>query len=249
MPLHSDHYESLSLPDDIVLQLQTQSDDSVLTPGQKLPQGLTSSNRRSRQTTASVSNRRAMRAGATWKAASDSSAARSSAETTTSDDILFKSTKVITINNHKVYKKCGKTIELEDEKYQNITRHVCVLWNHVPEEITLKMNKSFASYNFLMTIDEDFRLAKQEMMDGKMVILFSLFFSFYFLLLCTFELYVVVFSCSVLLGRSAVPPSFSAATLIRSQRNGITRKCKYMRNRQTNCCCRCCVAEVTEVLV
>lgn len=190
------------------------------TSGEKSPHGSNSihisNNRRNSQTTTSVRNRQfvyTISSGDTLKTTLDSSAARSSSETT-SNDILFKSAKVITINNHKVYKKCGKTIELEDEKYQNITRHVCVLWNHVPEEITLKMNKSFTSYNFLMTIDEDFRLAKQEMMDGKMVILFSLFFYFIFFYyvhirserVYFFQFYFVVFSCSVLFCRSAVLP-------------------------------------------
>jgi hypothetical protein len=99
---------------------------------------------------------------------------RKSNNRTAEEDIEFRPARIIFIktkNNdtkkYKVYTKCGTTMEMEDKTYQKARREVCVLWNHVPEEITLKYNKNMTSFKFLMTVDGDFHVAKQEMIDGK----------------------------------------------------------------------------------
>lgn len=66
-----------------------------------------------------------------------------------------------------VYQTCGTTVELEDPDHQHQQRHVCVLWNHVPEELTLKRSERTVSYKFIMTADESASLARQELTDGK----------------------------------------------------------------------------------
>ena len=92
--------------------------------------------------------------------------------------------------------KCGRTIELEDEYredhdsyYHEVTakdergsetiehrktsqqkrnpNNICILYNHVPEQIILKQNKNAAAHKFIMTVDKKYRFAKQEMVDGK----------------------------------------------------------------------------------
>ncbi|XP_065085591.1 protein-glucosylgalactosylhydroxylysine glucosidase-like [Ochlerotatus camptorhynchus] len=66
----------------------------------------------------------------------------------------------------KVYQTCGTTVELEDPDHQHQQRHVCVLWNHVPEELTLKRSERTVSYKFIMTADESASLARQELTDA-----------------------------------------------------------------------------------
>lgn len=61
----------------------------------------------------------------------------------------------------------GYTKEVEDDSYQKSRKHVCCLWNHVPEQITLYEDQRSASYRFVMTIDELCSVAKQEMTDSK----------------------------------------------------------------------------------
>lgn len=90
--------------------------------------------------------------------------------------------------------KCGHTIESEDEyreshevkasntedergnetiehrKSNQLKRNpnnICILYNHVPEQITLKQNENVGAHKFIMTVDKKYRFAKQEMVDGK----------------------------------------------------------------------------------
>lgn len=44
---------------------------------------------------------------------------------------------------------------------------VCVLWNHVPEQITLSRSESSISYKFVMVVDKAEADVRQEMMNGK----------------------------------------------------------------------------------
>jgi hypothetical protein len=44
--------------------------------------------------------------------------------------------------------------------------NVCVLWNHVPEEITLNKTASSISYKFVMAVDTQTAVVRQEMIDG-----------------------------------------------------------------------------------
>ncbi|XP_053692206.1 protein-glucosylgalactosylhydroxylysine glucosidase-like [Sabethes cyaneus] len=65
---------------------------------------------------------------------------------------------------YKVHRTCGSTAELEDPAgHPNQPRRVCVLWNHVPEELTLKRSERTVSYKFIMTADESARFAEDEL--------------------------------------------------------------------------------------
>lgn len=101
-----------------------------------------------------------------------------------SEDITFDghSTRpnIITMSNQSITSTCGYTNEIEDPEYDEGSRRrhhqqqqesrkqrVCVLWNHVPEEITLKRGMQVMSFAFVMTVDGVLSVAKQEMMDGE----------------------------------------------------------------------------------
>ncbi|EAT35267.1 AAEL012555-PA [Aedes aegypti] len=98
-----------------------------------------------------------------------------------SEDIAFSPVKTIFISSgaerkhrnrtdeysFRVYQTCGTTRELEDpEHHRNQQRQVCVLWNHVPEELTLERSESTVSYKFIMTADESANLARQDLTDA-----------------------------------------------------------------------------------
>nr|XP_029728045.1 protein-glucosylgalactosylhydroxylysine glucosidase-like [Aedes albopictus] len=79
----------------------------------------------------------------------------------------YSSTPTSTGSVYKVYQTCGTTMELEDpERHRNQPRQVCVLWNHVPEELTLKRSERTVSYKFIMTADESAGVARQELTDA-----------------------------------------------------------------------------------
>lgn len=82
---------------------------------------------------------------------------RTTTTTTQSDDIPAK--KPFQIQQRKNFKEFLK----QKRNHYNI----CVLWNYVPEEITLKHNENSVSYKFVMTVDKKYHLGKQEMMNGK----------------------------------------------------------------------------------
>ncbi len=71
------------------------------------------------------------------------------------------------------YKLTKKNIPLrtlfkvEDPEYQVNLQQVCVLWNRVPEQLTLKKGMQVMSFKFVMTVDGVLSVAKQEMMDGE----------------------------------------------------------------------------------
>lgn len=73
------------------------------------------------------------------------------------------------VRNQPVNVDCGQTLQVEDPTYQKETRQVCVLWNHVPEEITLKLTEQTKSYKFIMSVDEQFQVAQEEMANGKYI--------------------------------------------------------------------------------
>ncbi|XP_055712851.1 protein-glucosylgalactosylhydroxylysine glucosidase-like isoform X2 [Phlebotomus papatasi] len=77
-------------------------------------------------------------------------------------DKLIKNTK----KELTIKRICGNTKTVEDPIYQEDPSNCCVLWNHVPEEITLgPTEKTSMSFTFVMTVDEHFSVAEQEMMD------------------------------------------------------------------------------------
>lgn len=66
--------------------------------------------------------------------------------------------------SYQVHQTCGTTLELEDPAQQRQQpRHVCVLWNHVPEELTLERSERTVSYKFIMTADESASRARREL--------------------------------------------------------------------------------------
>ncbi|XP_055640447.1 protein-glucosylgalactosylhydroxylysine glucosidase-like [Toxorhynchites rutilus septentrionalis] len=65
-----------------------------------------------------------------------------------------------------VHQACGTTRELEDPEHPHQKRHVCVLWNHVPEELILKRFERTVSYKFIMTADESAGIAREELLDA-----------------------------------------------------------------------------------
>ncbi|XP_058818372.1 protein-glucosylgalactosylhydroxylysine glucosidase-like [Topomyia yanbarensis] len=67
-------------------------------------------------------------------------------------------------SSFQVHRACGRTVMLEDPAHQpNQQRRVCVLWNHVPEELTLKRSERTVSYKFIMTADESASFARDEL--------------------------------------------------------------------------------------
>lgn len=76
-----------------------------------------------------------------------------------------------------VTSRCGTTRQMEEPGPRSSSSsssagkesglsNVCVVWNHVPEEITLEPTAQSASYKFIMTVDRDLLVAEQEMRTG-----------------------------------------------------------------------------------
>lgn len=103
------------------------------------------------------------------------------------DDLIFTKNETIDFDGAQLYLLCGRVRELENggkernefdfnEKQQREEategeparqeEDVCVLWNHVPEEITLHRTASSISYKFVMAVDTQEVHVRQEMMDG-----------------------------------------------------------------------------------
>lgn len=66
-----------------------------------------------------------------------------------------------------VHQACGSTREPEDPSSRSQPRQVCVLWNHVPERLTLKRSERTVSYKFIMTADESASRARRDLEQGK----------------------------------------------------------------------------------
>lgn len=100
------------------------------------------------------------------------------------DDLEFTKNETIDFDDTRLYLLCGHIKELEnggkernnfnEKQQQRLTEEeperqeedVCVLWNHVPEEITLRRAASSISYKFAMAVDTQAVDVRQEMMDG-----------------------------------------------------------------------------------
>ena len=100
------------------------------------------------------------------------------------DDLKFTKNETIDFDGTRLYLLCGHIKELEncgkernkfnEKQQQRLTEEeperqeedVCVLWNHVPEEITLHRTASSISYKFGMAVDTQVVDVRQEMMDG-----------------------------------------------------------------------------------
>lgn len=66
---------------------------------------------------------------------------------------------------------CGHIMEREglseEESAMRQEEDVCVLWNHVPEELTLSKTASSISYKFAMAVDGVEADVRQEIVDGE----------------------------------------------------------------------------------
>lgn len=105
------------------------------------------------------------------------------------DDLMFTKNETIDVDGARLYLLCGHIRELEnggngeneqseynekrqqreeatEEEPARQEEDVCVLWNHVPEEITLKRTASSISYKFAMAVDTQAADVRQEMMNG-----------------------------------------------------------------------------------
>ncbi|XP_055589644.1 uncharacterized protein LOC129741860 [Uranotaenia lowii] len=67
-----------------------------------------------------------------------------------------------------LHRSCGHTLEPEIPEESRPgpqqLRQVCVLWNHVPEELTLERSEQSVSYRFIMTVDESAKVARDELL-------------------------------------------------------------------------------------
>lgn len=90
------------------------------------------------------------------------------------DDLEFTKNETIDFDGARLYLLCGHVRELENggsekeatqEEPARQEEDACVLWNHVPEHITLKQTASSISYKFVMAVDKEADV-RQEMMDG-----------------------------------------------------------------------------------
>lgn len=101
------------------------------------------------------------------------------------DDLNFTKNETIDFDGARLYLVCGHIKELEnvgefnenqqqrrqreeatEEEPAQQEEDVCVLWNHVPEEITLHRTASSISYKFVMAVDTQAVDVRQEVMDG-----------------------------------------------------------------------------------
>ncbi|XP_055591890.1 protein-glucosylgalactosylhydroxylysine glucosidase-like isoform X2 [Uranotaenia lowii] len=69
-----------------------------------------------------------------------------------------------------LHRSCGHTLEPEIPEESRPgpqqLRQVCVLWNHVPEELTLERSEQSVSYRFIMTVDESAKVARDELLQA-----------------------------------------------------------------------------------
>lgn len=84
-------------------------------------------------------------------------------------DINFNVSSAEIIKNQLVHRKCGRTLIVEDERYQKETRNVCVLFKDIPAALTMRTNEFSTVWTHITTIDETFEVAKAEMSDCKCV--------------------------------------------------------------------------------
>jgi hypothetical protein len=102
------------------------------------------------------------------------------------DDLKFTKNETIDFDGARLYLLCGHIRELENGENGNNEKRrqkqqreeatqeeparqqeeVCVIWNQVPERITLKRTASSISFKFVMAVDKEAADVRQEMMDG-----------------------------------------------------------------------------------
>jgi hypothetical protein len=90
---------------------------------------------------------------------------------TTKDDLEFTKNETIHFGECDFQLLCGHIMEVErltEEEPIRQEENVCVLWNHVPEELALEKMASSISYKFVMAVDVHEADVRQEMIDGNM---------------------------------------------------------------------------------
>jgi hypothetical protein len=88
------------------------------------------------------------------------------------DDLEFTKNETIHFDGCEFQLICGHIVEAErltEEEPIRQEENVCVLWNHVPEEITLGKTASTISYKFVMAVDKQAADVRQEMMSGNVM--------------------------------------------------------------------------------
>ncbi|XP_049536826.1 protein-glucosylgalactosylhydroxylysine glucosidase-like isoform X2 [Anopheles darlingi] len=87
-----------------------------------------------------------------------------------SEDIAFEPIRTVQFRssapanqNHLIYESCGKTVEVEDPIHQPSVSPVCVVWNHVPERLTLPQTERTVTFTFLMSVDGEESSAHNEL--------------------------------------------------------------------------------------
>lgn len=87
-----------------------------------------------------------------------------------SDDLKFSKNETIHLNGSGDFQLlCGHIMEREGFTEEELRQEeeVWVLWNHVPEELTLRTTASSISYKFVMAVDIQEADVRQEIVDGK----------------------------------------------------------------------------------
>lgn len=88
------------------------------------------------------------------------------------DDLEFTKNETIHFNENDFQLLCGHIMEMErltEEEPIHQEENVCVLWNHVPEQLTLSKMASSISYKFVMAVDVHEADVRQEMIDGNVM--------------------------------------------------------------------------------
>ncbi|KAG5674373.1 hypothetical protein PVAND_004347 [Polypedilum vanderplanki] len=93
---------------------------------------------------------------------------KSSSNSITKDDIEFTKNETIHFSECDFQLLCGHIMETErltEEEPIRQEKNVCVIWNHVPEELALEKMASSISYKFVMAVDIYEADVRQEMID------------------------------------------------------------------------------------
>ncbi|XP_077296184.1 protein-glucosylgalactosylhydroxylysine glucosidase-like [Arctopsyche grandis] len=80
-----------------------------------------------------------------------------------STDVSFEDPTTVVIQNRTIWTMCGKTLAIEDKRYQKEASKVCAFWTDVPH--SLKASETNSTYTFIMTVDSKKEVAQKEMLD------------------------------------------------------------------------------------
>lgn len=83
-----------------------------------------------------------------------------------SEDIKFEAPVLSKVGNRVLWSSCGKTKDIEDDKYQEERSTVCAYWTHPPSHLVVPRRGKLL-HTFIMTVDTKREVALKEMIDGK----------------------------------------------------------------------------------